>query len=650
MKKILLYIPLIALFLASCDPMKDIYQELDDAQVPYKESIEYTLTATDYSNASKAALANSATAMDSANAKLIASKLAFNEYFGAADYVGGILAKNFPVLNKSSVAKVTYNYNEGVPAYLSTYTAAPKYALADADYMSLGGVVGAVKYFVPSQNAASNLPVLIAAKYPAAVSGDLVYVSYKSSDIQPDNGPKNIIHFAENFDAYTTTKTVIGSNGDGWQNINAFGTKFWISQAYSGNYYAQFSAYSSSPKEDNVVYMITPEIDLTGSEQNKLSFDVNAGYFNASCLEVLISENFSGDVSTAIWTNLTSSFTLPTGPASGYGTFASAGSVDISAYKGKVVVAFRYTGSSVVETLATTTYQIDNVEVKGITYMKKKATTADYLVYNDIYQYASGKWSVSSAVVVDPADYTAMGFKYPNFSSTAPASNYIPNYLASLFPYALEGTKKAVVYDYYTTTTTRKADEYTLSAGTWAMTKPIVEMKDQFVHTGEKWIFDPTIKLEPSSGDYQLLVDYVYENLSRTYGSSYSNDEYYYGVNAYYKNFDLRLSNKTKYSIPGFDGLTEAEAIALTWVRVEEALNILLTLKYTEAQTDINDIPIYYWVTFLTYENNLSKNTYTGVYKCTKAGPNAEFERATDIEDQLVKSGELASTAVNWNR
>jgi len=649
MKKIFLYIPLIALFLASCDPLSDVYSELDEAKVPYKEAINYTLTSADYKVASKAALAKATNKADSTLAKSIESSLAFNTTFTANDYVGTILSTNFPALNKNSVAKVTYNYSEGTPAYLSDLVNAESITLTDNDYINLGGVVSGVKYFVPSQTAGDNLPFVLAAKVNSPAAGKLVYVSYKSSSVQPTNGPKEIIHYTQNFSAYTTSNTDIGKLSDGIGNIASTGTKKWYSRSFSGNYYAQFTSFGTA--SDNVVWMLTPTVDLAGSEQNTLSFEIVIGYWNANTLEVLVSSDYTGDVNTATWQNVTSKFTIPSAPASGYSTMATAGTLDVTGLgiKNKLTVAFKYTGSAISTPVKTTTVQIDNILIKGITYASKSAK-ADYVVYNDIYEYNGSAWKLNTAEVLDITDYNEMGSKYANFSSTFLPANYLSKFLAKKFPYALEGTKKAVVYDYFSSTTSRKADEYTLNMGVWTLTNPIKSKSSQFLHTGEKWIFDPTIKLAPSSADYQLVVDYVYANLSRSYGSSFGNDEFYYGFSAYYLNLDLRLSNKATYKVPGFEGLSAEEGVKLAWKQAQEGLILLLTLKYPEAQTDVSGVPVYYWITFATYENDLSKNTYTGVFKCTKAGPNPTFERATDIEDQLVASGDLTANAVKWNR
>jgi len=164
------------------------------------------------------------------------------------------------------------------------------------------------------------------------------------------------------------------------------------------------------------------------------------------------------------------------------------------------------------------------------------------------------------------------------------------------------------------------------------------------------WKFDPTVTYTTTGTDLQLLVNYVYKNLSRSYGSSYGNDEFYYGASAYYNNFDLRLSNKGTYSIPGFETGTDEEKVALTWSRLQEGLEILLSLKFTSAVPEVYGVKVYYWVTFKTYENNLSKNTYVGIFTVDNSTGSPVFTRDIDMENTQVEEGALLPAQIGWNK
>gem|GEM_PF-3370515 len=164
----------------------------------------------------------------------------------------------------------------------------------------------------------------------------------------------------ENFETVVVENDISIS---GWLNHNQTGTRKWIGKEYSSNHYAQMSSYNSG--EENVAYLITPELNITGASET-FSFNVNIGYWKHVALTVLISTNFdgtAGGITTATWTDITSNFTIPQTPTSGYGTFATAGSMDISSYTGDAYIAFKYTGNA--NNNQTTTIQVDNVVVTG---------------------------------------------------------------------------------------------------------------------------------------------------------------------------------------------------------------------------------------------------------------------------------------------
>ena len=70
------------------------------------------------------------------------------------------------------------------------------------------------------------------------------------------------------------------------------------------------------------------------------------GYYNADCLDVLVSDTYAGNgsIDMAQWTSVKDQFTFPEGPANGYNdNFVNVGKAGLEAYNGKsVYVAFRY--------------------------------------------------------------------------------------------------------------------------------------------------------------------------------------------------------------------------------------------------------------------------------------------------------------------
>lgn len=172
-----------------------------------------------------------------------------------------------------------------------------------------------------------------------------------------DNLGGNITLFEEDFENINSNNDLTAS---GWTNINVNGgDNLYSSASFRGNRYVQISAFRSEefPLE---AWLISPEINLDSTINEELTFETNTGYDNGKALTVFISSDYSGDVSTATWIRLDA--VLSEGPSSGYGSFLSSGSINISCLSGKVHLAFKYLGA---DGGVTTTFQIDNVKVTG---------------------------------------------------------------------------------------------------------------------------------------------------------------------------------------------------------------------------------------------------------------------------------------------
>ncbi len=167
----------------------------------------------------------------------------------------------------------------------------------------------------------------------------------------------SVVLFEEDFEDITSTA---GITDAGWTNVNVNGgTTVYSSRSFSGSRYVQISAYNSdeSPLE---VWLVTPEIDLDATTDEELIFETNTGYDNGNALSTYVSSDFTGDVTTSTWLKIDA--TLSEGPSSGYNSFLSSGSINISCLTGKLHVAFKYEGA---DGGVTTTFQVDNVKVSG---------------------------------------------------------------------------------------------------------------------------------------------------------------------------------------------------------------------------------------------------------------------------------------------
>ena len=78
-----------------------------------------------------------------------------------------------------------------------------------------------------------------------------------------------------------------------WTNFNEAGTWKWREKTFSGNGYAEFSAFGSG--STNTVWLISPEINLDVAEKKGVAFDVAQHFKEALDLDVLdATENEQG--------------------------------------------------------------------------------------------------------------------------------------------------------------------------------------------------------------------------------------------------------------------------------------------------------------------------------------------------------------------
>jgi len=256
-----------------------------------------------------------------------------------------------------------------------------------------------------------------------------------------------------------------------------------------------------------------------------------------------------------------------------------------------------------------------------------------YYEYEDAYGTSSledgyflkkeGKWEMLPDVyTLTTEDYTSIdGITGDYFLSNSEAMELLPEFMEEKFPFAEVGTNKVVSYDYDNgDNVVIGAKQFVKDTTKWLST---VKKTSQFVHGGKKWVFDPTVRFTMSAGDYQLIVN---ERDSK-WVDDYGTGEFYSGANSYYKNFDIRISNRVDYEPETFQGLSDEAALEIIWDRIiNDALILMLQKKFPDATPRVSGIDVFYHVTFDTFNNDYSHSTYTAVYQCVAGGDPAEFE------------------------
>jgi hypothetical protein len=176
------------------------------------------------------------------------------------------------------------------------------------------------------------------------------------------NGKRNTPFFAEDFQ---TVKNNVNFVLPGWSNIVEKASKLWKSMVYGGNGYAEFNTTSTTAAE-NIAWLVSPKINLTGYKNAVLSFRSAQHDLKMdsplNALEVYVSTNFDGsNVTKANWKKFEAKFPSLSTPSR---TFISSGAIDLSGYSGNIHIAFKYIGSGKDKTL-NGAFMVDDIKIFG---------------------------------------------------------------------------------------------------------------------------------------------------------------------------------------------------------------------------------------------------------------------------------------------
>ena len=166
----------------------------------------------------------------------------------------------------------------------------------------------------------------------------------------------------ETFESYVSSPSQ--TNFPNYINDAAIGSRYWEVKTFSSNKYIQMSSFGSGGANNS--YFFVPVNMTTAST---FSFRSNMGFWNGAVLKVyyVLAADYTagGKIDVTKMTNITSNFTIPTTPTSGYGTtFVASGNYAIPAtVTGNGYFVFEYAGNANAFPALTTTLQLDNIIV-----------------------------------------------------------------------------------------------------------------------------------------------------------------------------------------------------------------------------------------------------------------------------------------------
>lgn len=630
---------------SACDYNEHNFDNFEEETTPKNVGkYEYTFLSGDVSTIVTALRANK-TQADSLLATAFNADKMFSEALPASTLIPYLLKSKYIAGDVGSSAQVTYEYNLGRDSIVTGLSTSP-YVVSDADYKLIWGELYPTA-FTPDKSPETSIPTILKKGFVDAKKGTFKNVEYYYSSEEPVDAAIEEAVWNEDFQKYDAGSGVL-VNIDSWINKDLKNNLGWQNREYSNNKYAQVSAYKTGLVHD--VRLITKVIDLTSPISNpQFSFDIVVGNFTVNSLSIELSENFDGkeaNIASATWKDVTSSFTIPQ-PASGYSTWASAGTLDLKKYIGKkVYISFRYIGDDTSTPKKTTTYQIDNVKVYNL--KPGVAVKKSELVYAS-YEYNGTAWSktADTKISLQPTDYTTMGVTY---LSTAAAPQYLSKYLKLKFPYAQDGASKVIIYK--TSKTACYADTYVHSAAKqeWAVNNFIETRTDQFVFANvdgvKQWIFDPTFESVLSKADFQLVVEYVRVNQAvdnpKLYNTTYKNAEYYYGFSANYPNITYRDKDRTNDPLYPISGSSQ-EKEDFCNKRTVEGLQVFLGIKYPDATPLTSGVVQMAKLTVPVYSSHISTTTtenWTYTFECTGNKEWKFIQRESKENKTIEKAGE----------
>ena len=499
MKRIIYLLAIVGTIFLGCNPIEDIYNDIDAQDNPVVGSAEYTLTADDYD------------ALD----------LGFGNFSSVDDakvMLPAFISNLYPHWGEGSSVLMRYDLFIGSAEGVSDFTGADTYQLTTADYATSGSDAFG---FYPDIDPDDFIPGILDTAIASPVEGQLVRADYDQYFNDPEVGLANL--YQASFPADT---------GD-FENIDVLGPQSWTNGTArieaSG---FDFGCFCQIPNED---WLISPEIDLTG--ESNLKFQINQEIDFLSVLdqvEILVSTNYTtgGDHTAATWTVLDFDKTI-------FGSMTLSEDFDFSVYDDQIIhVAFKYSSTDT----DAPRWRIESFAIKTL------GVTGDVNNKGDFYVYDGG-WELANDVYyLSKTDYDSMGEgsgqpgRFNNFSNSVPADDYIPTFLSltSPFAFAQEEDEIFVIYKYFSTScfcTQTRGNSYTIIDGEWTPHTSVISTTLQFGHDGNSWVPDNTIRYTLTGADYGAIVS----ALSGTYPDATSSMDNF-------GNFDRRSGNNAYWS------------------------------------------------------------------------------------------------------
>jgi len=532
MKKLIYLIMGLGLLFSACNPMDDIYADIDAQENQIVGDASYTLTDEDYSD-------------------LELTYGSFSNLDDAKSKLPDFFADKYPVWGKGSSITAGFKLYVGNAPGVSNYTGAAVYNLNLADYALSGSdVLG----FYPDVTPSDYLGDILTASITAPEEGQIKLVKYTQYTEVPVVVSSKI-YFEENFDYGTTAGDLTTISSGNWSNHSGtvnqllYDTSSLSMTNYPSSNVGGSSKISSAGSEDvnSAFSPITSGKVYTSALVNLSTVGSGAYFFHfmdaafGYTARVGAKDDGSGKILFGIGAS-SSTLAYGTTPFDLNTTYLLVASYDIASGVSNLYVlttaAATEPGTPEVTNTGNPGFTVQKIGIRqagggptatidGVRVASSWTSIMSNDVFEDIvtgkkisdkkfYNYKGGVWkeATDGVYLLVGTDYDSMGTasgqpgQYNNFSSSIAPDDYLPTFLNLKYPYALEGDELFVIYDYYSSSTGAqlRGNLYTVKNGVWTAYQSTIDTTLQFGHDGTTWVPDNTIKYEFVKADYDYII------------------------------------------------------------------------------------------------------------------------------------------------
>lgn len=456
---------ILGIAITGCNPLDDIYSDIDAQPNPVVGVVEYTFTSEDYT--------------------IYETELNEEEYFESQDQadllIPDFLAEKYPVWGEGSLVNVTYNlFDETVLEPITT-----------SETLSN---IGDIDSFLSDTN-------------EAAPDGTFIELTYNAE----------VLSYTLNDDDFETIEGALGSK---YPEATSSAARF-------GNFERR-SSRDSYWSDDMIVEALTvllaadyntgqvlaASFAIFDGSSGSETFTVQHNGYNFLKLDVEASGTdateytLTGDDYDAIAAALTATYPGPGGNLAQFGSFdVRVGSSDNAWTDDMLVEGFNLVLPTAMEgDIYVVSYEIFNGS-RGTDTMTLLYTGGAYVQNATVVEVTAvvakndGDWEFPYAFT--RANFDSFGFRFPNFSSS---NVYILDiFLEDLFPFAQAGDVAMVQYDFFAGGTSTKYGKSVFDGDKWNLTPDVIETSFQYGFEDGAWVPDNTISYMLLAADITLI-------------------------------------------------------------------------------------------------------------------------------------------------